>query len=189
MLLAAGAGSRFGGGKLLHPLANGTPIGVASARNLLSVVPEVVAVVRPGDEAIAVLLEQAGCRVSVCASAERGMGASLAHGISLCSDASGWIVALADMPYISSAAISLVVGSLVAGAQMAAPFYRGERGHPVGFGRDFRDQLLALDGDIGARDLIKRHAAEIVKLDCDDRGVLFDIDRRDDLSDPHTPQL
>ena len=49
ILLAAGSGSRFGGDKLLHPLADGTPIGVQAARNLLAAAPDVIAVVRPGD--------------------------------------------------------------------------------------------------------------------------------------------
>ena len=46
ILLAAGAAKRFGGGKLLHALADGTPLGVASARHLLAVLPDVLAVVR-----------------------------------------------------------------------------------------------------------------------------------------------
>ena len=181
ILLAAGSGSRFGGDKLLHPLPDGTPIGAAAARNLLAAVPDVVAVVRPGDFPLADLLEQEGCYVMVCPSAARGMGASLAHGIGARRGADGWIVTLADMPLIKSATIAAIVRELEAGKHLVAPAYQGQRGHPVGFGKRFAPQLLALDGDTGARDIIAAHKSELVLVECDDSGVLHDIDRREDL--------
>ena len=67
------------------------------------------------------------------------------------------------------------------GARIVAPAYRGERGHPVGFAAALRDELLACKGDEGARSLIKRHHAEIRLLAVDDPGVVFDIDRREDV--------
>jgi molybdenum cofactor cytidylyltransferase len=182
ILLAAGLGSRFGGDKLLHPLADGTPIGVQAARNLLAVVPDVVAVVRPGDFPLADLLEQEGCHVTVCQHAARGMGASLAHGVALRRGAEGWVIALADMPLIKSATIAAVARELEAGRDLVAPAFRGERGHPVGFGRRFAAQLLALDGDAGARDIISAHKHELTPVECDDPGILQDVDRREDLT-------
>jgi molybdenum cofactor cytidylyltransferase len=182
ILLAAGSGSRFGGDKLLHPLADGTPIGVQAARNLLAVVPDVVAVVRPGDFPLADLLEQEGCEVTVCRDAARGMGASLAHGVAARRRADGWVIALADMPSIKSATIAAVVRELEAGRDLVAPAFRGERGHPVGLGKRFAAQLLALSGDAGARDIVAAHRGELMLLECDDPGVMQDIDRRADLA-------
>ena len=181
ILLAAGSASRFGGDKLLHPLADGTPIGVAAARNLLAVVSDVVAVVRPGDFPLADLLEQEGCHVTVCPHAARGMGASLAHGVGARRSADGWLIALADMPSIKSATIALVVRELEVGKDLVVPVYQGQRGHPVGFGKRFGPQLAALDGDAGARDIIKANKGDLVVIECDDPGILQDIDRRDDL--------
>jgi len=181
ILLAAGSGSRFGGDKLLHPLPDGTPIGIAAARNLLAVVPDVVAVVRPGDFPLADLLEQEGCSVTVCPHAARGMGASLAHGVGARRGADGWIIALADMPSIKSATIALIVRELEAGKSLVAPNYQGQRGHPAGFGKRFGAQLLALGGDAGARDIIAAHQGELTLVQCEDPGILQDIDRRGDL--------
>ncbi len=181
ILLAAGSGSRFGGDKLLHPLPDGTPLGVAAARNLLAAVPDVVAVVRPGDFPLAGLLEQEGCYVTVCPHAARGMGASLAHGVGVCRGADGWVVALADMPSIKVATIAAIVRELEAGRDLVAPAYQGQRGHPVGFGKRFGALLLALDGDTGARDIVAAHEADVVLIECGDPGILHDIDRRDDL--------
>jgi molybdenum cofactor cytidylyltransferase len=181
ILLAAGAGSRFGGGKLLHALADGTPLGVAAARNLLAALPEVVAVVRPGDDQLAAMLKDAGCAVSVCAEAVDGMGYSLAHAVAACRDADGWVIALADMPAIRPATIAAVAARLEGGAALAAPVYEGRRGHPVGIGSAFREALLHLAGDTGARDILAAHKSEIELVDCGDAGVLLDIDRREDL--------
>jgi molybdenum cofactor cytidylyltransferase len=182
ILLAAGAGSRFGGDKLLHPLADGVAIGAHAARNLVAAGLSVVAVVKPGDFPLADLLEQEGCFVTVCTDHARGMGASLAHGVAQRRGADGWIVALADMPSIKSTTIAAVVRELEVGRELIAPSYLGQRGHPVGLGKRFGAQLLALGNDAGARDIIAAHKSELVLIECDDPGVLQDIDRREDLA-------
>lgn len=182
ILLAAGAGSRFGGGKLLHPLDDGVAIAAHAARHLLAAGLEVTAVVRPGDFPVAELLEQEGCMVTVCAEAAQGMGVSLAHGVAATRDAGGWVVALADMPRIRPETIARVVQALGAGAEIAAPSYQGDRGHPVGFGKRFLHDLQGLSGDSGARPIVQRNQALVRLIDCDDPGVLLDIDRRSDLT-------
>ncbi len=181
ILLAAGSGSRFGGDKLLHPLPDGVAIGAHAARNLFAAGLDVVAVVKPGDFPLADMFEQEGCHAVVCQHAARGMGASLAHGVGARRNADGWIIALADMPSIKSATIAAVVRELEAGKYLVAPVYKGQRGHPIGFGKRFGAQLAALDGDAGARDIIAAHKGELVLVECDDPGVLHDIDRREDL--------
>lgn len=182
VLLAAGAGKRFGGEKLLHPLEDGVAIGAHAARNLIAVLPDVLAVVRWGDFPLYDMLEQEGCRVTMFQGAARGMGASLAHGIGEARGAAGWVIALADMPRVAPDTIRRIAGALEEGALIAAPAYGQERGHPVGFGGKLRDELLALDGDTGARAVLERHAGEVRLIDCGDPGVLHDIDRPTDLA-------
>lgn len=181
ILLAAGQGSRFGGGKLLAKLGDGVPVGLQSARRLQAALDEVIAVVKPGDNALADLLRAEGMRVEVCADAIRGMGESLAHGVRASADADGWIVALADMPLIDKATISRVAETLRMGALIAAPAYRGQRGHPVGFSGALRSCLVTLTGDAGARDIVRREAEQVQMIDVDDPGVLADIDTREQL--------
>jgi molybdenum cofactor cytidylyltransferase len=183
ILLAAGVGSRFDPqglqNKLLARLPDGTPVAHEAAHRLLLVVPHVLAVVRPGAEALARLLNDAGCDVAFAPAAERGMGASLAAGIQASEDAEGWIVALADMPRIQVATIEAVARALDGGAPIVAPFYEGQRGHPVGFSAEHRDALLALDGDSGARALLT--SQRVMRLDVDDDGILRDVDTPEDL--------
>ncbi len=189
VLLAAGRGVRFGGAKLLAPLprashgvAAGTALGAASALHLVAALGDVVVVVRPGDSMLEHALAPSGARVVVCEHAGEGMGASLACGVAAARDAGGWIVALGDMPWISPATILAVAQALREGAAIAAPAYRGQRGHPVGFAATYGPALEALRGDQGARDILREHGAVVNTIAVDDPGTLGDVDRREDLS-------
>ena len=183
ILLAAGNGSRFDPmgikNKLLAPLADGCAVAVASAASLLAVMPRVLAVVRPGADQLCSELRAIGCEVTICAKADEGMGASLAHAISHASDATGWVLALADMPYLRTATINALVDALRNGAGIAAPLYDGRRGNPVAFGRAHLARLLALSGDVGARGLLQDYPVTLVEVD--DPGVHLDIDLPQDL--------
>ena len=181
ILLAAGASKRFGSDKLLHPLAGETRVAAAALANLRSVIPHVIAVVRPGATRLENLLSEAGATVILCANADDGMGTSLSAAVAASGDVAGWVIALADMPYILPATIGKIAASLAAGAAIAAPVYRGERGHPVGVAARFRAQLEALRGDAGARSLLKQNAGLIKLIEVDDPGVCCDIDTPDDL--------
>lgn len=187
ILLAAGSSRRFGSNKLLAPLADGTPLAVAAARRLVAAVPEVLAVLRPGDAALAVTLATQGLRIVECAQAEHGMGHSLAAGVAA-ADADAWLIALADMPAVKDSTLAALVAQLAAGAKMVAPFHNGQRGHPVGFGAEFGPALSSLSGDAGARDLLTHHALSLTRIDVDDPGILFDVDTPDDLRLGRAPQ-
>ncbi|PTB22405.1 molybdopterin-guanine dinucleotide biosynthesis protein MobA [Trinickia symbiotica] len=183
LLLAAGRGTRFDPtgqqNKLLAPLPDGTPVARAAAHRLVASVARVVAVVRTGDEALAHLLNDAGCDVIFSSEAERGMGASLAAGVHASADADGWVVALADMPWIAPETIEAVARRLGQGSSIVAPVYRGRRGHPVGFGAMHGTALAALDGDVGARLLLE--SSDLTTIDVDDAGVIADVDTPGDL--------
>ncbi|PMS35937.1 molybdenum cofactor cytidylyltransferase [Trinickia symbiotica] len=183
LLLAAGRGTRFDPtgqqNKLLAPLPDGTPVARAAAQRLLASVARVVAVVRTGDEALAHLLNDAGCDVIFSSEAERGMGASLAAGVHASADADGWVVALADMPWIAPETIEAVARRLGQGSSIVAPVYRGRRGHPVGFGAMHGTALAALNGDVGARLLLE--SSDLTTIDVDDAGVIADVDTPGDL--------
>lgn len=183
ILLAAGSGSRFDPvgmkNKLLAPLADGCAVAVASAASLLAILPHVLAVVRPGAEQLCSELRAIGCEVTVCPQANEGMGTSLAHAVAQASDAAGWLVALADMPYLKPATIKALVDALRDGADIAAPLCNGRRGNPVAFGRTHLSYLLTLSGDVGARSLLQDYPVTLVEVD--DPGVHLDIDLPQDL--------
>jgi molybdenum cofactor cytidylyltransferase len=189
ILLAAGRATRFGGDKLLARLEptpqcagrGGERVGALACRHLLEALPRVIAVVRPDDAALAAALGAAGASIVRCANADAGMGASLACGVRAAREAGGWVVALADMPWIAPATIARVAAALAQGATVAAPYHRGQRGHPVGFGTDCYAALAALGGDDGAKSVVAAFGDSLARIEVDDPGTLRDVDRRSDL--------
>lgn len=185
VLLAAGRSARFGAHKLLAGMSDGEPVGLRAARHLMGAVPESVAVIRPDDHALSRLLSATGLAVIENPGADSGIAGSIAAGVSARRDAEGWLVALADMPWIRPATIRSVADALREGAALAAPTFDGVRGHPVGFSARWRQQLLSLSGDRGARDLIEKACSELLLVPTTDPGILKDIDVASDLRSRH----
>jgi molybdenum cofactor cytidylyltransferase len=190
ILLAAGKGRRFDASgvrnKLLQPLPSGLAVAAASAQNLCSALPRSLAVVSTRNPELADALIKAGCEISVCApvtvEGADGMARSLVHGLRHApDDCAGWIIALADMPYVQPASMLALVQALRDGAGIAVPVHQGRRGNPVGFAREYLPQLLALTGDQGARGLLKTYP--VTEVIVDDPGIFRDIDLPQDLSD------
>ena len=182
LLLAAGSATRFGSDKLRHALPHGVPIAVQAARQLKSELPEVVVVVRHAEASHT--FEGEGCRTVVCENAAEGMGASLACAVRAAGPQQGYIVALGDMPFVRRTSIAAVREALERGAPIVQPFFRARRGHPVGFAGRFFPELIALQGDEGARRIIAAHEQALVKIPVGDPGVIRDIDTPDDLTPP-----
>ena len=183
LLLAAGSATRFGSDKLRHELPHGVSIAVQSARHLKLEIARVVAVVKPQSELIKPLQAE-GCEVVECENAAEGMGASLACAARAAGEADGYLIALADMPFVRRTTIAAVRDALAAGASLAAPYFRSRRGHPVAIAGRFRDELLALGGDEGAKQLIAANEQKLVKIPVGDPGVIRDIDTPGDLAPP-----
>lgn len=182
ILLAAGSSRRFGSDKLIQRLPGGELVAVQAYRNLLPNTDKVLVVARPNSPVLVGQLQKSGAEVIVCSDAESGMGNSLAFAIRACLNASGWVIALADMPWIKPTTIEKIAGELRAGTQIAAPCWQGQRGHPVGFSEVFGPELVQLQGDAGAKSLLETHRQKLKLIDCDDPGVLLDIDHPADLN-------
>lgn len=183
IVLAAGLGARFGGGKLLAPF-RGRPL-IAGALTTALESPAVSVVVAIGNDPVletTILRLGDGARVVRVADPARGMGASLAAAArAVPDDIDGVFVFLGDMPLISPEIAPALIRALPGRRGVAAPANAGQRGHPVLFGGDWIPALRELDGDVGAQALIRQAAEHFVMVETDDPGVLFDIDRPEDL--------
>jgi molybdenum cofactor cytidylyltransferase len=183
ILLAAGSATRFGSDKLSHRLPHGVSIAAQAARHLHCVLPKIFAVVKPGAGALAEALSEQ-CAIVVCENAANGMGTSLACGVRAAGQADGYVIALADMPFVRRTSIAAVRDALASGALVAAPYFRARRGHPVGISGALFAELLASTGDEGARRLVAENESRLVKIPVGDPGVIRDIDTPDDLTPP-----
>jgi len=189
IVLAAGMGSRFGGGKLLAPWRGGILLDGALAAAFAAPVRRVL-VVWGADERVSAAAEDFARRAGDEARlrivhAERfadGLSASLRAGVAaLPPDCAGAFIFLGDMPRIPAAIPATLAQVLKPGVQAVAPTFSGQRGHPVLFGRKLLPSLLTLGGDQGAGSLLKGLGDRLVLIPAPDDGVLYDVDRREDL--------
>ncbi|MFC5476458.1 nucleotidyltransferase family protein [Paraherbaspirillum soli] len=183
VLLAAGRGRRFdpsgARSKLLQQLPHdvgGLTVLARAAGNLAAAVP-ICVVLRPDAPELAA--QVAGYDQIQCDNADDGMAASLVCALQQTETASGWVIALGDMPYVQTATVQALVTALRQGADIAVPMYGGRRGNPVAFSRQHLPQLLQLQGDQGARSLLRSCLVREVAVP--DPGIHQDIDTAADI--------
>lgn len=191
IVLAAGRSLRFGGQKLLAEVPNGE-----LPRDTL-VRLAVVLLQRPGIEHVLVVVGREGDRVRQALAGldldivqneayADGMSTSLVAGVrgalERWPDAEGVLIALGDQPLTDDRVVPRLVETFAAGsgARIVAPRYRGERGNPVVFSRELVDELLAVTGDRGAREVIERDPRRVRYVDFDFPSPL-DVDTPADL--------
>jgi molybdenum cofactor cytidylyltransferase len=182
IVLAAGFARRFGSAKVLA-LHEGKPLVRHVVECLASAhVAETIVVVPPAPEYSAALATS-GARIVENERAGDGMSSSLMLGLRAVDPrAKAVLVALADQPTVARDVVDLLVREWRrTRADIVAPNYRGERGHPVLFGAAVFPELRMLKGDRGARDVIERDRSR-VHLVAVDRDPPRDVDSPDDLT-------
>lgn len=184
LLLAAGAGSRFGGRKLLAPW-RGEPLVCAAARiALASPVDRCFAVTGSEGDLVEAALDPVGNgRLTIlrCPDWSDGLSASLRCGLeALPATSRGVVIFLADMPLIPAQAAAPLLEALAKGAPAAEYRLGDQPAHPVAFARNLYPELSLLRGDQGGRALLADRAG-VVRLTTSDPGAVFDIDQRSDL--------
>ena len=177
LVLAAGFSNRFGSVKLCASLNNGATVFSQTLENIQQAIQDVVVVTRPE---LAEELIQYCDSLQIFDQAERGMGATLAYGISLIQDRDSCLVCLADMPFINPDSYRAVANALRSD-NIVLPFHAGQAANPVGFGKQYFSELMALTGDSGGRPVVQAHRDAVLELDLQDPGVLADIDTPEEL--------
>ena len=180
LVLAAGAGRRFGGPKVLVEV-DGERWVDRAARVLREGGTEQIVVVVG---AAPVDVPGADSVVANPAWAE-GMGSSLRAGLAaaVLDGCSAVVVLLVDQPGVEPAAVQRMIAAHEAGAELAVATYEDVRGHPVLLGRSHWAAVAEVAvGDVGARAYLAAHAAEVRTVACDGAGDPADIDTREQLA-------
>ncbi|WP_395445226.1 NTP transferase domain-containing protein [Caulobacter sp. UC70_42] len=189
VVLAAGRGVRFGGGKLLALLDDAPLVAHALRTALLSPVRRVFVAV--ADPAVRAAVETTARRLKASErlvvvpveNADEGMGASLrTAAAALPDDTTAVFVFLGDMPAIDPATPALLARALKSPHDIVAPLHLGRRGHPVLFGATWLPALRTLSGDEGARALLENAGARLARIPVHDPGIHLDVDRPEDLA-------
>ena len=183
IVLAAGGGSRFGGGKLLAKLG-GRPIMETVLHNLREApVDEIIVVVGSDAMRLGEVCERYSVRIVANEEWERGQSTSVLAGLRACDvESLAAVVLLGDQPFIGAEAVERLVAAFAEGAKVAVATYGGKRRNPVLFAREVWPMLEAeLVGDEGARSVLRRHPELVVGVPCEGVGDPSDIDTREDL--------
>jgi molybdenum cofactor cytidylyltransferase len=207
LLLAAGAGSRFGGaypGAKLDQLLDGVPVGVRSFDAMRAACDATIVIVRDAAGPLAHHARELGARVIVADAPERGVGRSIAQGAAYASAslaiAQSILLSMADMPWIDNHVYRLLTENISGdkricqksivqlvvnapeNASDAAKAQDRRPGHPVAFGRAHWPALAALDGDLGARSVIEANRKHVVQIATNHEGIWRDVDTPNDLA-------
>jgi molybdenum cofactor cytidylyltransferase len=184
IVLAGGAGTRFGGRKLTAAWRGGRLIDgalaaafAAPARAVTVVTGADPGVVEAAQAFAARAGETARLRLVHAQDHTEGMAATLRAGVaSLPADTSGVFVFLGDMPLIPRGVAAALAEALTPGKLAAVPTFGGRRGHPALFHASTFPALRGLTGDQGARSMLRDLGDKLAETPAPGDGVLFDVD-------------
>jgi molybdenum cofactor cytidylyltransferase len=180
LILAAGSGSRFGGPKQIAEL-RGRPL-IEYSIDAMAAVPaieRIVIVLGCEAELVRARADLSGTEVVVATDWEEGIAGSLRAGIAALAEAEAVVITLADQPLITPQVIAAVLDRMDSAVPAIRATYGGNPGHPVVVKRELFDNLLALEGDAGARDLLD--AADVKTVECGRLASAHDVDTPADL--------
>lgn len=185
IVLAAGLSSRMGTNKLLLPVA-GKPMVRAAVEAAVASATEPTIVVTGKDSVhIAHALSGLSARTVENPDYAMGLSTSLKAGLNaLPSDCDGALVLLGDMPDVSPKLIDKLIAAFDPGEERAicVATRRGKRGNPVLWSRRFFPEILALEGDIGAKHLMGLYGDLVCEVEAEDDAPLTDIDTPEALA-------
>ena len=181
IILAAGESKRMGQSKLLMPLGNKSIIEMTVDNYLTSDVIDVIIIVGNETDEIVSRIDSKGVKIRTNRDYYGGMGTSISAGMhSLDKDYDGVMIALGDQPFVDHLTINLLVEAFsVCTEGVVVPLFRGRRGHPIVFSKKYEDDLKALKGDVGGRQILESYPEDILEVTVDCEGTVIDIDTLD----------
>ena len=187
VVLAAGRSTRMGGPNKLVEEIGGKPLVRIVVEGALASRARPVIVVT-GHQRDAVEAALAGLPVQFTHNPDfaKGLGTSVRTGVAAVpTRADGAVICLGDMPRVDAGLIDRLIGAFAPeqGALAVVPTIDGKRGNPVLWSRRFFPELMAIDGDVGARNLIGRYGEAVIEVPVAGKGALVDIDTQEALAD------
>jgi molybdenum cofactor cytidylyltransferase len=180
IILAAGRSTRMGGPNKLIAEIGGRPlVRIAAEQALASRATPVIVVTGHQRERVEAALSGLAVHLVHNPSFADGLGTSLKAGINAVpGDVDGVIICLGDMPQVDAALIDRLIGAFAPekGALVVVPTIAGKRGNPVLWSRRFFPDLVAVEGDVGARHLIGAYSEAVAEVPVTGQAALVDVD-------------
>ena len=183
IILAAGEGKRMGKLKLTLPLGDKQLIEWVLQAVKLTPLDKYFLVVRPEDKDIIKIGKAWGAEIILNPDFRKGMSTSIKKALLKINtqEAEGFFLILGDQPLITSKIINKLIKSFSPGKEeIVVPYFKDKRGNPVLFDICWKDELMAVTGDVGGRVLIKAHPEKVKRVNVSDETILFDIDQEKD---------
>ena len=178
IVLAASESKRMGKPKLLMPLGNSTVLEQTIDNLLSSKVSEIVVVVGYRSQEMTRIIADRPVKIALNPIYKRGMSTSIITGLNLVNNkADAIMLMLADQPFIGSRIVNKLIGEFIDNNKgIVFPAYQSNQGHPVIFATKYKAELLKLEGDVGAREIIKKHANDILEIAVNSESIYVDTD-------------
>ncbi len=109
-----------------------------------------------------------------------GMASSIAAGVHELTEFDGYLILLGDMPLVTFELINKLINH-AAKNKIVVPVNKGRQGNPVLFGANFRDELMNLKGDVGAKGVIRNNVSSVVEIEVDSDAIFQDFDTQESL--------
>jgi molybdenum cofactor cytidylyltransferase len=180
VVLAAGRSTRMGGAnKLVAEIGERALVRIAAEAALASRADPVIVVTGHQRERIEAALAGLPVRFVHNPHFAEGLGTSVRAAIAAVpAEADGVVICLGDMPQVDAALIDALIAAFdpEKGALAVMPVIDGRRGNPVLWSRRFFPDLMAIEGDVGARHLIARYGEAVVEVPVAGKAALVDVD-------------
>jgi molybdenum cofactor cytidylyltransferase len=178
ILLAAGESNRMGQPKQLMPFSYSTIVERTIDNLLNSAVSETIVVLGHREEEIRKTIASKPLKIAINPDYQQGMSTSIIAGLKQVDKrAPAVLIALGDQPFVDTQTINSLVEAFIANKKgIIIPVYQGRRGNPVIVAIKYKNELLNLKGDVGGREIIKRHSDDVFEVAVNCEGVLLDID-------------
>lgn len=184
LILAAGESKRMGRPKLLLPYGEKTVIETVLTVVKQSKLDQSCLVVRPEDKIISALARSLGLEMAINPEPARGMLSSIIVGLEkMPKEVEAVVLVLGDQPGISTSVIDLlIVGYRLKGKGLVLPVFQGKRGHPILFDLKYREEIKALNPEIGLKQLMQLHREDILEIPVNEPGIVADLDTPNDYA-------
>jgi len=184
MILAAGESKRMGKPKLLLPFGEKTIIETVIDSVIQSKLDDVLVVLGAHREKIEKKIKDFSIKIVVNPNFKNDMLSSVQCGFrALPEDVEASLVILGDQPEISSALINKIVEVYKRSKKgIVLPVYRKNRGHPVLIDMKYQGEIEDLNPDLGLRNLVYKHAEDILEVEVITPSILQDIDTIEDYN-------
>ena len=183
IVLAAGTSSRMGvRNKLLLPFKGNTFIEHVVNQLLQSKVDEVIVVLGHEKDTVKQVLIQKELIFTINSNYNLGMTSSIQAGIKATSkNTDGYLICLSDMPFLITTDYNKILASVSGNKEIILPFYKHQKGNPVYFSKDFREEILKHIAPEGCKGIVQNNKKFLKKILFDNTHILKDIDTEEEF--------